>query len=106
METLISTDNYINFLIEFEEQDFEERANFKVYEVVSWTGDTSEPIDKELYLKGTIKWDGCSHIYFGDGDGYLHLCGKHFFEQHKRVIDAIWDICSKKIINFNNDIAN
>lgn len=31
----------------------------------------------ETYLHGSVKWDGCSHYYFGNNDikGYLHLCG-------------------------------
>lgn len=94
-----------NFLIEFDEgQNFETRAEFSVFEVTSWIDD--KPCDIELYLKGTIKWDGCSHIYFGDENGYLHLCGKFYFDQHKKVIDAIWDVCSKKIIGFNENVAS
>lgn len=40
------------------------------------SGDFSENIleDAQPYLTGFIKWDGCSHFYFGD-EGYLHLCG-------------------------------
>lgn len=40
------------------------------------SGDFSGNIleDAQPYLTGFIKWDGCSHFYFGD-EGYLHLCG-------------------------------
>lgn len=103
METLLQNDHGIDFLIDFEEQDFEISATFSVYEVTSWDGETGEPVDKERYLKGYIKWDGCSHIWFGEeeGQGYIHLCGKRYFDRHKEVMDAIWEMCSKKIKGFD-----
>lgn len=106
MKTLIKDDEYIKFQIEFEEGDFEASASFTVYEVTSWDADTNEVLETEQYLKGYIKWDGCSHIWFGKENGYLHLCGKQFFENHKKVMDAIWDVCSKKIKSFDNELAS
>jgi len=106
MEVLIKDGDYVNYLIEFEEGDFETSATFNVFEVTSWNADNNEVLDTEHYLKGYIKWDGCSHIWFGDENGYLHLCGKTYFERHKQVIDAIWDVCSKKIKGFDNDVAS
>jgi hypothetical protein len=42
-----------------------------------WTDD----FDKmERFIDGWIKWDGCSHINFGDENGYLHLCGGRHYE--------------------------
>jgi hypothetical protein len=62
--------------------------------------------DYSHYLKGYIKADGCSHLWFGDENGYLHFYGRSDFEKHKNVLDAIWDICTKKIERWNNDIAS
>lgn len=106
METLIKTGEYVDFLIEFEE-DTESSANFKVYEVITWTGDTVEPSETELYLKGLIKWDGCSHIWFGgeDKDGYIHICGKSRWDLHNQVMSAIWDRCRSLIKNFDESCA-
>lgn len=106
MELLIKKDELDEFYIEFDDnQDFEAYASFKVLQVISW-GVDNKPIDMEGYLKGTIKWDGCSHIWFGDDDGYMHLCGKSYFDSHNKVMDAIWDVCSKKIKRFDSDIAS
>lgn len=33
----------------------------------------------ERYIEGYVKWDGCSHVTFGDENGYLHLCGGTHF---------------------------
>jgi hypothetical protein len=107
METLIKEDDTVLFLIEFE-GDFESSATFNVFEVLCWDGETNEVTGTEKYLHGYIKWDGCSHVWFGkeDNPGYLHLCGKGFFERHKQVMDAIWDICSKRIIGWDEDVAS
>lgn len=104
METLLKKEELILFLIKFEEQNFEGSASFDVYEVTSWK-ENNEVCDTELYLDGFIKWDGCSEISFGNGLP-IHFCGKKHFERHKMVLDAIWDICSKKIKYWNNEIAN
>lgn len=95
METLVKSGESPLFLIEFTEDDFEYSAVFNVYIVNSWIDD--EPEETELYLKGIVKYDGCSHFWFGEQEGYLHLCGKFYYEAHKKLMDAIWNICSKKI---------
>ena len=105
MEILIKEGEFINYLIEFEDGDFETSATFNVYEVISWEYPSYEISETKHYLKGYIKWDGCSHILFGDKDGYLHLCGKPTFENHKKVMDKIWEVCSKKIKRWDNECA-
>lgn len=69
---LISNNGYCEFQIKLF-GDSVNKMEFEVYEVISWEADNSKaPCDTELYLKGAIKWDGCSHLYFGH-KGYLHL---------------------------------
>ncbi len=104
METLLKQNNKDIFLIEFEkdESDFEYSITFSVYEAISWNGINQVVEETELYLKGFIKWDGCSHLYFGD-KGYIHLCGKVDFENHKKVLDAVWEVASKKIKNWDDE---
>ncbi len=104
MEVLVKDEEYIQFLIEFEPGDHTTYVDFTVYGVTSWRGDDNSVLEKEHYLKGTVKWDGCSHIYFGDS-GYIHLCGKGCFENHNKVMTALWDICSKKIKNWDEKVA-
>jgi hypothetical protein len=106
MEVLIKEGDYVNFFIEFEDGDFEASATFNVLEATSWDAENKEVLETEHYLKGYIKWDGCGHIWFGDEDGYMHLCGKSNFESLKQVMDAIWEICSKKITGWNADVAS
>lgn len=104
---LVQSSTHTLFEIEFKDQDFEVTADFKVYEVTAWDLN-STVCEKELYITGTIKWDGCCHITFGgeDKDGYIHLCGKGCFDNHVKVMNALWDICSKRIKRFDFDIAS
>lgn len=105
-EVLVEEDGQTKFIIVFRPQDFEVSASFEVYEINAWA-DGGQPMDAEKYLSGFVKWDGCSHFNFGtdENKGYIHLCGRSFFEDHKKVMDAIWQLCSEKIKGWNNDIA-
>jgi len=88
---------------------------FEVYEVSAWKEDPKTkrytvPCDVELYLTATIKWDGCSHFWFGeeeDGkqDGYIHLCGKCCFDKHVKLIQELFEFGSKRIKRFDHEVA-
>jgi len=103
MEELIKSGDTVLYLIDFKDQDFEHRVEFEVYEVMSWSLE-GEVMETEDYLTGYIKWDGCSHIWFSD-EGYKHLCGKSFWDNHAKVMSTIWDMCTKKIKNFDKELA-
>ena len=88
-------DNYPVFIIEIDELS-DCSVTGQVYEVESWVDD-NEPLDKEQYMRFYIKWDGCSHVNFGerDGtdcrDGYLHLCGKGCWERHVALMSWLYE---------------
>lgn len=50
-------------------------VHFIVEKVTEWEDDRVEKL-----LSGMVKWDGCSHFYYGDEDGYVHLCGLYEVE--------------------------
>jgi hypothetical protein len=112
MKTLLKDDRgYIQFLIEVAE-DVDHSMDFKVYEVNAWACDgKNTPCETELYIHGTIKWDGCSHVYFGECDeeempsGYLHLCGKRYWEKHNKMMTALWDLASVTVEGWDEDVA-
>jgi hypothetical protein len=59
------------------------------------------------FLRGRIKWDGCSHITFGaDGDaGYLHLCGGLSFASLDFVLRMAWVRAAETMERFDRDVA-
>lgn len=60
--------------------------------------DTEDLEEAQVFIKGSIKWDACSHIYFGDG-GYIHVCGgrmwKVLLETQKRVFSLAYEYFKK-----------
>jgi hypothetical protein len=68
-----------------------------VDEATSWGDDG--PGDFEHYLDFYMKWDGCCHINFGDKgtDGYLHLCSRYAWENHKQLMDELWQWAVKAL---------
>ena len=104
METLIREEDRITFLYEIEKlTDY--GITFKVYEVTEWTTeyDTIEPSATELYLTAYMKWDNCFHFWFGEEDGYLHLCGKYYIDGLKQVLDACYELAKEKIKAFEDE---
>jgi hypothetical protein len=57
--------------------------------------DVSNPHEAERFVSGTVKWDGCSHVYFGDNNGYLHLCGRSSFAKLSLALPAIYERCGE-----------
>ena len=92
-----------DFLIEWKKIE-DHYAEFVLHEVTSWVGD-DEPSAYEQYISGSIKWDGCSHFNFGN-DGYIHLCGKYYFDKHCKIMQAIWELCSQRIKGFDHEVAS
>ena len=107
-ENLLSVDGYVNFIIEVTKPDVSHIMSFKVYEVISWECDEEKtPYDKELYVHGDIKWEGCSHIWFGedDSEGYLHLCGRSVWERHCGVMSEVFEYASRTITNWDSSVS-
>lgn len=104
-EVLVEDEGTPQFLIEYnKDQTYESVIYFTVYEVISWNMDETVH-DTEEYLQACIKWDGCSHINFSE-DGYKHLCGRFFFDQHIKVMNAIWEVAKKKVKGWDAEVAS
>jgi len=71
--------------------------NFEKKGSTSSQDDTSNLDEAHPMFRGLIKWDACSHVNFGDEDGYIHLCGGRswftFMEAQKRI----WQISMKEL---------
>lgn len=74
----------------------EHYVEFELRHVVSW-GEDEHIVETRFYLNGTIKWDGCSHIWFrgedyqegkkSSQDSYYHLCGIECWKMHVRLME-------------------
>lgn len=50
------------------------------------------------YFAGSVKWDGCSHIYFGDKNAYLHLCGVEHITKLGAILSAVYERCGEMML--------
>lgn len=52
----------------------------------------SSDVEKgEIYLEGSIKFDGCSHNNFVDG-GYVHSCSRSEMTRLGRLFETLYDM--------------
>lgn len=89
-------DGWPSFLVKVDSRD-EASITGTVEEVNSWAPDDGKPHETDLYLSFMIKWDGCSHINFGKENGYLHLCGEHFWSLHCKLMTWLFAWAKKEI---------
>lgn len=78
----------MGFLVTIDTTDHS--ANILVEEIIGRDVETNEILNKEKYLEGSIKFDSCSHFWFGDEDKYLHLCGAEDFERHILLMQFVY----------------
>ncbi|MDJ0405866.1 hypothetical protein QNA23_20400 [Rhodococcus erythropolis] len=90
---------YPQFRISSESEPGDACFSFKADSVTAWTSD-KKPVEFEKYLHGMIKWDSCSHLYFGmdeERDGNLHLCGVHSFRDHVALLKFLYELAFERM---------
>jgi hypothetical protein len=92
---LLGDEDYTQFIVECTKKT-DYVVDFRVYDSIHWAFGEDEPFEKELYLSCSIKWDGCSHFWFGeeeDGkpDGYLHICGLGSYYDHVKLMAYLYE---------------
>lgn len=68
-------------------------------------GSTDDFEKAELFLSGSIKWDGCSNWDFHDHDGMAHFCGKNDATGLGRLMDHLYTITSERLTTYDKDIG-
>jgi len=89
------TDHYTSIEFEVKEDEYQEHTKehlYMTYDTLNNGSFTNNFEKGDKYISGSVKWDGCSHYYFGDENGYIHLCGK---EPVKQIVDVISYIHSR-----------
>lgn len=111
LKDLLLADDYVYFQIKIG-GDLEYWMDFEVYEVTSWECDDNHtPCDVQLYITGTIRYDGFSYLWFGEKgeddkhDGYLNLYGKGAWKLHCDLMEAVYELAEKTIEKYDADAA-
>lgn len=93
------------------EEEYRLAVYFDIYEIA---GETSDGVmlygenavdhveDAEIYLSGSVKWDGCSNWNFDEQDRgtMLHACSRRHLTNMGEVMARCWDIASGMIERF------
>jgi hypothetical protein len=116
---LIDEQGYVAFIATLTERS-DHYVTFDIVEIGVWNMDNSPVLDRaEPYAQITIKWDGCSHVYFGgikdisdprvpqpsERDAYLHICGPEHWKLHIRMMEWIYKEAEKLIGDKMADFA-
>lgn len=65
--------------------------------------DTTKISEAEKLINGCIKWDACSHVYFGDKDGYIHICGGRNWKSIIVALERVFAIARETLKEGHND---
>jgi hypothetical protein len=100
MDKFLVQDNDSYYFVVEKIKEMPYYVDFNVYEITGWTKE-GEVYSKELYLSGSIKWDGCSNITFQD----VHLCGKIWWEFHCKMMIELYEYITAGMEDYNPSVA-
>ncbi len=72
--------------------------NFYEKEGAKSSEETTQKLEEaQTLFQGSVKWDGCSHLSFGDKDGYIHFCGGEQWAVMMRTMNRVWEIARENL---------
>jgi hypothetical protein len=115
-------DRYM-ILWQFYDMDHRLAMAFEVLELAGTDGETGqvlfqladgvcslEPVEDidsaEVFLEGSVKWDGCSNWKFNDGDCMLHFCGYQHATSLGRMMARMYEITQAEMGAFDANCAD
>lgn len=78
------------------DEDIHERRMPRKNAVNGWD-QTSKFEDAERYVRGSVKWDGCSDLSFDDNNCALHFCSREDLGKVGRLLEALYDLAAEVI---------
>jgi hypothetical protein len=70
-------------------EEYSHYFSYTVDEATMWDED-DKIVDVAPYLKGSIKWDGCSDWDMTPNNVCLHICGVADLKRHVRLLQYLW----------------
>lgn len=78
---------------------------FEVFEAVKWELNNPNPLERQLYLEGYIRWDCYSDLHFDTNGYYKYFSCKYDFEKHCKMMMALYEKAATTIKNFDRIAA-
>lgn len=67
---------------------------------------TPDPAQAATFLRGSIKWDGCSNLRFdGQDETMLHFCGADHAAGVGRLLQRMYEIAAETIPRWDADLG-
>lgn len=94
----------IGYIVAYEVYDY--RLEVQVYKLCSLNlyhtkdgfGLTESLADAELFIEGSIKWDGCSNWTLNPEPNHMqHFCGREGLEKFGQLLLRLWDLAADKV---------
>jgi hypothetical protein len=106
--TVVATPDthHVNFKV-YDITGWEQSSDSKLWDVPCWGTDFSSTLDQaEVYLHGSVKWDGCSNWHFDEQERVmLHGCERQQITRYGEVLGLCWDWTAELCPNWNSLIT-
>jgi len=106
--TVLATDyeHYVEFIV-YDIQSYQDDDQSKPHWPRQGADTSPDSVDNlgeaEIYLHGSIKWDGCSNWYFDEQDrNMLHGCSRQEIQRFGDVMGACWDWAAELMPGLND----
>jgi hypothetical protein len=67
---------------------------------------TTSLAEAEVFLSGSIKWDGCANLHFDAQDEcMLHFCGRDDASKVGQLIDLLYDLTEKFLPTYDKELG-
>jgi hypothetical protein len=100
---------YLDFKVHAGDQQDDGSVTYNYFNEHGGQEFTEDFTKGERYVEGSVKWDGCSHLNFGDGEdnpGYLHMCGGRDFKNLGAILREVFLIASREVPQFDAEIGD
>ncbi len=67
---------------------------------------TTSLAEAQVYLSGSIKWDGCANLRFDAQDGcMLHFCGRNDAARVGKLFDLLYDLTEQLLPTYDKELG-
>jgi hypothetical protein len=94
-----------NHYLDFEAYDTTFANQGVVYHTPSMTP-TDDRAEAEVFLSGSIKWDGCANVFFdAQEDACLHFCGRADAMRVGALLGRLYDLAAELVERWDAECA-
>lgn len=79
---------------------------YTVKDAIDCSESTENSDDAQVFLSGSIKWDGCANLTFDEQEtAALHFCGRSDAQRVGKLLDRLYDLAGELIPKWDAECA-